>query len=126
MWQVRSKPVDTLDGFVTDRLRSQILLNVGSNCALRIDDPEVEYLALKPDKIVRKISSLLTLKDTSEVSYPVLYQDTILRKELSAVRQKQDPALRGTDPRWAGKYLLPLGLIGTGIAGIISLFYLRS
>jgi hypothetical protein len=124
--RARPLPIDSLEGFMTDRLRAEIGLSAGAQRRLAIESPTVDYIRLKKGCYLRKITSMLSYVDSSEVGYPLLYQDTIAQADLGRVRKSQDVALRGIDPRWPAKYLMPTLLIGTGIAVIISLFYLRS
>lgn len=122
----KSPSIDSLTGFVTDRLRSEILLTAPSKRQLTVETPDVDYVRVRHGRYERTIASLLTFTDSTEVSYPVIYRDTIQRSTLKAVRKTDYTDLRGTDPRWHTKYLMPVVLIGTGIAVIVSLFYLRS
>jgi hypothetical protein len=122
----KAPSIDSLSGFLTERLRAEILLTDPSKGQLLVETPSVVYARLGHRKFERTISTVLTLTDSTEISFPVVYLDTIERSQLKAVRKSAMFELRGTDPRWPGKYLLPVGLIGTGIAGIILLFYIRS
>ncbi len=125
---IAKKPLkaDTVSGFVTPDLLAKIVTHPGSHRRLDIEEPVVEFSHLQNKMFERNITSLVSYIDSGEVSFPLRFTDTIPRKDLAAVRKSQFLALRGTNPRWTAKYLLPVVLIGTGIAGIISLFYLRS
>lgn len=126
VWRLRALPVDSVTGFLTDRLVVEIHLTPGSKRKLLIEEPAVQITSLKQGRYLRKITSLISLVDSNEVGYPVNFQDTLSHADLGKVRKSQVPELRGVDPRWPAKYLAPVLLIGTGIAVIISLFYLRS
>jgi hypothetical protein len=122
----KAPSIDSLSGFLTERLRTEILLTDPSNRQLFIETPSVVFAPLGHRKFERTISTVLTLTDTIEVSFPLVYLDTVAKSQLRAVRRSRLIELRGADPRWPQKYLLPVALIGTGIAGIILLFYIRS
>lgn len=122
----KAPSIDSLSGFLTERLRAEILLTDPSSRQLFIETPSVVFARLGHRKFERTISTVLTLTDTSEISFPLVYLDTISKSQLRPVRKSPMVELRGTDPRWPQKYLLPVALIGTGIAGVILLFYIRS
>lgn len=121
----KGRPVDSICGFEGDSLWPKIRLTPQSKRHLSIEEPSVAYQKIEAG-YRRSITTVLSFIDSTEVAFPVLYEDTIARKDLRTVRKSAPLALRGSDPRWAVKYLVPAALIGTGIAGIISLFYLRS
>ena len=122
----KSIPVDTLTGFVSGQLRSKIQLTDGAKRSLSIEEPTVVYNRVNRSTVSRRLTSVLTFRDSTEIGFHVIYQDSIPVGDLRRVRKSVDPLLRGMDPRWTAKYLGPVLLIGTGIAVIISLFYLRS
>ena len=122
----KSIPVDTLTGFVSGQLRSKIQLTDGAKRSLSIEEPTVVYNRVNRSTVSRRLTSVLTFRDSTEIGFQVIYQDSIPVRDLRQVRKSVDPLLRGVDPRWTAKYLGPVLLIGTGIAVIISLFYLRS
>ena len=122
----KSIPVDTLTGFVSGQLRSKIQLTDGAKRSLSIEEPTVVYNRVNRSTVSRRLTSVLTFRDSTEIGFQVIYQDSIPVGDLRRVRKSVDPLLRGMDPRWTAKYLGPVLLIGTGIAVIISLFYLRS
>ena len=122
----KSIPVDTLTGFVSGQLRSKIQLTDGAKRSLSIEEPTVVYNRVNRSTVSRRLTSVLTFRDSTEIGFQIIYQDSIPVRDLRQVRKSVDPLLRGVDPRWTAKYLGPVLLIGTGIAVIISLFYLRS
>lgn len=122
----KSIPIDTLSGFVPDELRSAVALTNGARRCLTIEEPSVEYSKIDKATLLRRLTTVLTFRDSIEIGFPLVFQDSIPMKDLRRLRKSDEPALRGVDPRWAAKYLGPVLLIGTGIAVIISLFYLRS
>jgi hypothetical protein len=122
----KGSDVDTLAGFVTEGLKGKIVLNPRFDRALLIEEPNIEFKKMRDRKFLRSISTVVSYKDSIEISFPIQYQDTIFAKDLRAIRKSSHLELRGSNPRWTSKYLLPIALIGTGIAVIISLFYLRS
>lgn len=124
--ETRGLPVDSIAGFGYDSLWSRIHQTPGVKRYLSIEDPAVEFKKLQSGDFGRRITTVVSFVDSTEMALPIDFQDTVAAKDFRMVRRSAPVALRGTDPRWTIKYLLPAGLIGTGIAGIISLFYLRS
>lgn len=122
----KGRPIDSLAGFEVDSLRFKIRFTPSAKRYMTIEEPNVDYTKIDAGKYRRTITSVVSFVDTTEMSLPIHFQDTIRREDLRTVRKSAPLPLRGTDPRWVVKYLAPAALIGTGIAGIISLFYFRS
>ena len=120
------KKIDSLSGFFTDELQRRIFLQQKASFDLNIEEPSVDFQALGKKQFQRKVATVLTYQDSTEHVYALTFCDTILGNQLGQIRQSEHPALRGTNPRWTSKILFPAAMIGTGIAGIIALFYFRS
>jgi hypothetical protein len=118
--------IDSLKGFFTDNLRSQVVLSDSGTNDLIIEIPTVEFKRLGKNSFERSLETILNFQDSTEHSFMFMHRDTLDGKSLTAVRKSRYPELQGRNPRFASKYLGPAVLIGTAIAGIISLFYLRS
>lgn len=113
-------------GFRTAGLASQLDSVADAPFYLRIDPPLVNYENLKGPYFAREVSADVVFVDSTDHLSTLTWRDTLHRRDLSAVRKTDHPVLKGTDPRWRSKVLAPAVLIGAGIAGIISLFYIRS
>lgn len=120
------KKIDTLKGFLTEDLKSRIFVQAASPFALNIDPPVVTFKSMGKNQFQRKIAAVLTYQDSTEHVYALTYCDTLAGNQIGKVRKSKLSELRGTDPRWTSKFLFPGTMIGIGIAGIISLFYIRS
>jgi len=118
--------LDSLEGFFTEDLQQKIPLENDGAYRLNVEAPEIGFVKVQGKKYQRKISTVLTFTDSTEQAFSISYQDTIDRSMIRPLRKSKHLELRGRDPRWATNYLLPSLIIGTGIAGIISLFYIRS
>jgi hypothetical protein len=119
-------PIDSVKGFVTDVLNAQILRTPSAAKDLIIEPPTVEFTRLGKGMWERSVATIVNYQDSMEHSYSLAFKDTLTAKEIKVVRKTRYPELRGKNPRFTSKYLGPALLIGTAIAGIISLFYLRS
>jgi hypothetical protein len=125
-WKEHRQDIDTLSGFVTAHLDSTIVLTPEARYHFSIEPPSVIFRGLGRHQFERKLEMIVNLQDSITQSFILTYQDTLAGKELARVRRSRFPELRGRNPKWTSKYLAPAVLIGTAIAGIISLFYLRS
>lgn len=122
----RALPLDSVTGFTTERLLAELACTTGAKRKLVVDPPEVRYTRIDSGGYERRIATMVSFVDSSEVGYELTHIDTLSKSGLRIVRKGSVLELRGEDPRWGVRYLLPIAIIGTGIAGIISLFYLRS
>ena len=114
------------NGFTTEGLREKIDSVSGAPFKLMIEDPEVNFENIPGPYFVRSIAVNLIFQDTMDHASTVTWTDTLHRKQIGEVRKTAYRKLRGTDPRFAPKYLTPGLLVAAGISGIISLFYIRS
>lgn len=115
-----------VSGFRTSGLEKYLDSTESAPYRLRIEAPQVNYEKLKGSQFAREVSAELTFVDSTDHLTVLTFRDTIQRREISATRKTKFSELKGTDPRWLPKYLLPAAFIGVGITGIISLFYIRS
>lgn len=117
----------TVDGFLTDHARS--LVKLDSTLALQFF---VEIARLSFDKVddayVRTFQLVMEhrIGDSAVASFSQQLNDTIPKAQLRQVRKSRYAELRGNDPRWTVRILVPAAIIVSGITGIISLFYTRS
>lgn len=113
-------------GFLTPGLSDRLKPAPEADFILNIAEPQVTYENLTGPYFAREIEANLNYRDSTDHEYAVTWRDTLHRKQVKAARNTKLKILRGADPRFHAKFLLPGLLIGTGIAGIISLFYIRS
>lgn len=118
--------VDSLTGFTTPNLVAHFSRPSAAGVGLMIESPAVTFTRMGRDSFRRVIEVVITFQDSLEHSFSLVYSDTLSRKSLKQVRNTRYPELKGSNPLPTSKYLAPALLIGTAIAGIISLFYLRS
>jgi hypothetical protein len=117
----------SVDGFLTDHAQSLVALD--SALALQFF---VEVARLGFDKVdggyARTFQLVMEhrIGDSAVASFSQQLNDTIPKAQLRQVRKSRYAELRGNDPRWTVRILLPAAIIVTGITGIISLFYTRS
>jgi hypothetical protein len=121
-----SRKFSGVDGFRTPALEKFLDSTAGANYRLRIDPPSVNYEKLKGAQFAREVSAELNFVDSTDHLTVLTWRDTIQRREIPATRKTKISELKGSDPRWFSKYLVPAAFIGVGITGIISLFYIRS
>lgn len=118
--------IDSLTGFLTTELEGKIIHDVTDGWDLQVESPTIDFTRIDKRRFARVVESVLIYKDSIEIGAQVLFRDTVEVAQLSKVRKSSYPELRGQNPRATAKFLAPALLIGTGIAGIILLFYLRS
>jgi hypothetical protein len=118
--------IDSIEGFSTENIRANVEVQKQPAPNFLIEEPEVSFKRVAAKKYLRTVSTTVTYKDSTEQSFSLVLEDSIAAANLKAVRKSKYIELRGRDPRWVTNYLLPALIIGTGIAGIISLFYIRS
>ena len=66
------------------------------------------------------------ISDDARESGAVDDRRVMTKAQLRQVRKSRYAELRGNDPRWTVRILVPAAIIVSGITGIISLFYTRS
>ena len=113
-------------GFQTDGLAGKLDSVPDAPYQLRIGVPQVNYENLQGPYFAREITTDLTFVDSTDHLSTVTWRDTLHKRDIAASRKGSPPELKGTDPRWTAKILWPAAMITGGIAGIISLFYIRS
>ena len=118
--------VDTLKGFLTENLKTSIPLQTNGELELNIEVPSISFRRLSRKMYERNVDVIIDVTDSTVKSGSYNYHDTLHGGAIKQVRKSQYPELRGHSPRIAAKFLGPAVLIGTAIAVIISLFYLRS
>ena len=111
---------------MVEEFKPHAALDPASKKSLKISAPTIEYKNLKDSEFERTISVDLLYKDSTETFQGLTKVDTLQRSDIKEARDVEEKELRGTDPRFIRKFLIPIAGIGSGIAGIISLFYIRS
>ena len=115
-----------LSGNLTAEIENQIPTSDTGKYILELESVTLDYAPLEAPYFQRSITVDLILKDTSEHRYGLNRLDTLHKSEISQSRKTAYRFLRGEDPRWTARLLWPGLGVGTGIATIVSLFYLRS
>lgn len=121
-----SREFSGVSGFRTSGLENFLDSTATAPFRLRIEPPSVNYEKLEGSEFAREVSAELSFVDSTDHLTILTWRDTIQRREISATRKTKFHELKGNDPRWLSKYLVPAAFIGVGITGIISLFYIRS
>ena len=93
---------------------------------LQVFSPELTYERLSKGIYRRNMHISINQKDSTTRSETVVFQDTLNRKQLRYVLKNSPDSLRGDNPTRWGKWVGPTTLIATSVAGIVSLFFLRS
>ena len=120
------QPIDSISGFYAKEFSASISNGKKGGQNLFVEVPLLNFERLSKGRFKRRLETVVSFGDSTAQSLQLIYQDTLDGKQLSAVRKTAYPELRGESPRPTAKYLGPALLIGTAIAGIILLFYLRS
>ena len=97
-----------------------------ATATLQVFLPDLSYTREKRGVYVRKMDLSINRKDSVTVSRTLAYQDTLNRKQLRHIIRNSPEELQGDNPTRWGKWIGPTVLISTSIAGIVSLFFLRS
>lgn len=118
--------IGKMTGFLEEDYRAYKSIQTGDSTRLTIEEPSITYTKLEDSRFERRIAIDLVYEDSAEIRVPLLMTDTLRRQDISASRKVEPRSLRGQDPRFSRKFLYPAIGIGGGIAGIISLFYIRS
>ena len=113
-------------GFLVEQTKAHGRTVSGSEVTLNVETPTVDFQKVAKGKFQRTISIDLVYKDSTETRMALNQVDTLDRKQIPEARRVDEKALRGSDPRFIRKFLVPFAGISGGIAGIISLFYIRS
>jgi len=120
------QPIDSILGFYASQLLASVSHGQKGGQDLIVEIPIVNFQRVSKGMYERRLEVVINFRDSTEQSLQLIFQDTLVGNKLSAVRKSRYPELRGQSPRPAAKYIGPALLIGTAIAGIILLFYLRS
>lgn len=121
-----SRKYSAVIGFRTPGLNGVVDSTLGVPLSLRIDPPQVSFEKIDREKYTREVLVDVVFIDSTEQLRSLVWRDTIGRRDIGKVRRTKYPELKGTDPRWAARFLAPGIMLGAGIAGILSLFYIRS
>lgn len=116
-----------IDGFLTEHSQAQITLDTSLPLQFFVEVSRLEFEKIETG-YQRTLQLVMEhrLGDSAVGSYAQQLVDTLPKANLRAVRKTHYPELRGNDPRWTVRVLLPAAIIVSGITGIISLFYIRS
>ncbi|MDB4286121.1 hypothetical protein N9933_02355 [bacterium] len=96
------------------------------NETVRIGGPDISYNKLKNKQFTRMVQVSVEIKDSVQRSEVLVYSDTLSIQELKEVQKGSPPDFRSELPTTYSKTLRPLAIVTASIAGVISLFYIRS
>jgi len=111
-------------GFRTPYVDSLLRVDTTQSITLNLADPEINYRRVQGGRYLRSLSVLVSSSDGEDQL--LQRSDTLSSKEINESRRSVHPNLRGEHPSTLRRCLMPAGTILGGIAGIISLFYIRS
>ena len=120
------RPFDSLLGVVTPSLDSAFVSDSTVNCNLQVGPPRINWRKVGKRTYLREVEATILYTDSIGGEFLAVRSDTVPARDIRKLRKSDLSELRGDDPRIVSKYIAPALLIGTLIAGIISLFYLRS
>ena len=108
-WLQRAQEIDSLGGFVTVRLDSNIGLLPEARYHLLIDPPSVVFRKVARHRFERKVETIVNLEDTIVQTFMLTYQDTLEGREIAHVRHSQFPELHHHHLLFS---FLPANLVG--------------
>lgn len=124
--EMYSGSFNSIEGFTTPYLLTILQTDSSALKKLFIREPEVEYSKTGKKEYLRSLSVTLIYRDSTDQEFELTHQDTIASGMISFIRKTKYFPLKGNDPRWTKKFLLPVIGIASGITTIVTLFYLRS
>lgn len=93
---------------------------------LIIGGVDISYKKHQAGNYERTVSMQLTLQDSVMRAFPLSYKDTLSLPQIRQIRRKSPLSLRGDLPTATARLVKPFVVVGLSVAGIVSLFYLRS
>lgn len=112
-------------GTVTPRLERGLRVDTSAENGVELS-PEVKWRPLKGDSIERSIAVKLIFSDSLHTEILLEQKDTLLNQDLRLARKTRYKVLKGDNPRFVPRVVVPGATILTGVIAIISLFYVRS
>lgn len=115
-------------GYAFDGLEALVKIDSLTKKALVLVEPDVRFSKLADGRVLRQLDAGFQhmIADSLCGEFAELGMDTLGMAGFRQVRKGTDAALRGNDPRFWSRTLVPAGFVVAGITGIISLFYIRS
>ena len=115
-------------GYAFDGLEALVKIDSLAKKALVLVEPDVRFSKLADGRVLRQLDAGFQhmIADSLSGEFAELGMDTLDMAGFRQVRKGTDAALRGNDPRFWSRTLVPAGFVVAGITGIISLFYIRS
>ena len=117
---------NSVEGFTTPYLLTFLQTDSTAPRLLFIRDPEVVYTKTRKKEYLRTLSVTLIYRDSTDQEFELANKDTLSSGMIPFSRKTKHYPLKGNDPRWTKKFLLPVIGIASGITTIVTLFYLRS
>jgi hypothetical protein len=114
-------------GLVTHEIDTCLKIDSLAKRFLVISIPKWTITRISKTHVSRLLLVQVEMRDSlSGIMKELTHCDTIPIKNLRTVRKTEHGLLRTEDPRFLQRAALPFLLVFAGVAGIITLFYLRS
>ena len=122
------RPVGKLDGYAVNRILNSVRSGIRPGLDVVVDIPSVRFSKVKPGRFLRSVDVCLDTfsEDFGPGRFCLNHQDTLSGRQLKLVRKNCDSESKGESPRGFVKHGIPVFGLGSGVAGIIALFYTRS
>ena len=119
--------ISKLEGLVTNEIKAKILTDsLGKGTKIEFYLEEIRYEPLGKGNFARFLQGSVNLVDSVERPQEWTFSDTLTGKELKGVRKTKVEQLKGKNPRFLGKIIVPLVAISASVGAVIALFYVRS
>jgi hypothetical protein len=112
-------------GTITPRLERGLRIDTaGANGVEFL--PDIKWNPLKGKKMERILEVKMIFSDSLHTEIALMQKDTLQNSQIRLARKTHFRELRGDNPRFVPRILIPAATIVTGVVVIISLFYVRS
>ena len=123
----RENPIKSLSGTLTSAHREKIPVDTtvhGKELAFYLE--EIRYKSLGNGKFARYLQGSVNLADTTEQVFEFTYSDTLSRREVARSRKAKINQLKGDNPLFVNKVMVPFAAVAVGVGTIFALFYIRT
>jgi hypothetical protein len=117
---------EIIDNLIKDFSSENQLSKIKSDPHIKIGSPDISYNKLKNKQFTRSIEVSVEIKDSVRRSEVLAYSDTLSLRQLKQIQKASPKDLRAELPTTYARTLRPLAIVTASIAGVISLFYIRS
>lgn len=115
-----------ISGQVLDMYFPDYEPDTNSQKRLVVLNPQVQYELLADKRIKRSLEVPYNVRDSVSQSLRLLAQDTLSQEAFKRIHRQSRDVLRGESPTIAARWIRPVALLTLSVAGILSLFYIRS